>query len=496
MAGHSGLLRKNKMGFMTYDLILLALFIIGVILFLSTRKKNIERQGILYLYKTKVGIKFIDVFSKKFEKILKPMQYVVVASGYILMISVTWMIIKTTHLYLTTQIAQFIRAPPIAPLIPYFPQIFGLQDIFPPLYFTYFILAIGVVAIAHEFSHGIFARLNGFKIHSTGFAFLGPILGAFVEPDEKQMQKAKKFPQMVVLAAGTFANVLMFLLFGLLLALFFTSVFVPAGVKFNTYTPSQVNINDITNISNSSVVDGYLEIEASYIVGSDILQLAPGQTELAKKQKYFVKAEGLKQTLENNASSLVVYDDLPAFRAQMRGAITEINGKKITSLESLQETIQSYKPRDRVVVKTAILTAGEGSVAETREYEIELGEKDGKTSIGIGFIQTSSNGAFGWFYINVFSKIKDPFLHYTSSIGDFGWFVYYLLWWIVVINFLVALFNMLPLGILDGGRFFLLTMWGISGKENFGKKSYKFITWFLLLLFGVLMLKWGSVFFK
>jgi membrane-associated protease RseP (regulator of RpoE activity) len=464
------------MGFMTYDLILLALFVIGVVIFLSTRKKNLQRQGILYLYKTKIGIRFIDRFSKKFEKVLKPMQYVVLVSGYVLMISMIWLIIKTTHLYLTTQIAQVIKAPPIAPLIPYFPQIFGLQDVFPPLYFTYFILALGIVAISHEFSHGIFARLNGFKIHSTGFAFLGPILGAFVEPDEKQMEKAKKFPQMVVLAAGTFANVIIALIFGLLLALFFVGVFSPAGVKFNSYALSQINVGDVVSVNNGSI-EGYLELQVN-------------------GTRYFVENSGWKQTMDNNMTTIIVYDDLPAFRAQMRGAITEINGKKIASLDSLRGTIQSYKPGDKVTVKTAILDPGKGTVSETKEYEMTLGEKDGKTSMGIGFIQMSGSGTFGWFYTSVFSKIKNPFLHYESSIGDFGWFIYYLLWWIVVIDFLVALFNMLPLGILDGGKFFYLTMWGIGRSEKFGKRAYKAITYFLLALFAALMLKWLIVFIK
>ena len=64
-----------------------------------------------------------------------------------------------------------------------------------------------------------------------------------------------------------------------------------------------------------------------------------------------------------------------------------------------------------------------------------------------------------------------------------------------MINILVALFNMLPLGILDGGRFFYLTIWSITGKEKWGKKAYAFITWFLLLMIGALMVRWVFRFF-
>ena len=39
----------------------------------------------------------------------------------------------------------------------------------------------------------------------------------------------------------------------------------------------------------------------------------------------------------------------------------------------------------------------------------------------------------------------------------------------MIINLLVALFNMLPLGFLDGGRFFYLTFLGLTGSEKVAK---------------------------
>src|SRR3989344_3305981 len=239
------------MGFVVYDLVFMSLFILFVIIFLSTQKKNLHRQGILFLYKTKFGIRFIDKFAKRFERILRPMQYVVITSGFILMAGILWLLGQTLYIYLTTSISDIGRAPPVAPLIQYFPKIFGLESFFPPLYFTYFVISLAIVVIGHEAAHGIFARLNNFRVTSTGIAFLGPILGAFVEPDEKQMARAPKFQQMAVLAAGTFANVIMTIIFGLVLAIFFTSVFVPAGVKFNTYVVSEVAVADIEVIGNS-----------------------------------------------------------------------------------------------------------------------------------------------------------------------------------------------------------------------------------------------------
>src|SRR3989338_6843479 len=191
-------------GFVFYDLAFLVLFGLALIIFLHKRKENVKRQGIIFLYKTEWGIKLMDSFSRKNKSWLKPLQYVIIASGVVLMVGITWLIIESTYLYLRFPITSVTRAPPIAPLIPYFPKLFGLSSFFPPLYFTYFIIAVALGGILHEFAHGIFARLNNLKVKSTGFLFLGPFLGAFVEPDEKKMMKAKKVPQLGILAAGTF----------------------------------------------------------------------------------------------------------------------------------------------------------------------------------------------------------------------------------------------------------------------------------------------------
>src|SRR3989344_3587918 len=150
------------MGFVIYDLIFLGLFSLGVIIFLHTRKHNLHRQGILNLYKTKIGISFIERFAKRYEKILRPMQYVVVATGFILMFSVIWLLIKSLYYYfkLFPLIFNETKSPPLVLLLPYTPKIFGLESFLPPLYFTTFIIMFLIIAIPHELAHGIFARLN------------------------------------------------------------------------------------------------------------------------------------------------------------------------------------------------------------------------------------------------------------------------------------------------------------------------------------------------
>ncbi len=463
--------------FVIYDLIFMGLFALFITLFLLKNKKNLTRQGIMFLYKTKFGVIFIDRFAKKYEKILKPTRYLVLFSGYMLMIAMLWMIVRLTIVYLTTPIASLIRAPPIAPLIPYFPKVFGLESFFPPLYFTYFILALAIVILSHEGAHGIFARLENFKIHSTGFAFLGPIPGAFVEPDEKQMQKAKIFPQLSVLAAGTFANVIMTIIFGVAMIILFAAFFIPSGVIFNSYATSPVLLGE-ANIKELSAYDGFVEIEYA-------------------GENFYADKMAIDYALKNDFEVFLAYSESLAFKSQIPpgSAIVEINGNTITGREELSEVLSQHNKGDEIVLKVAILEPGQGVVKEIKEINVELEELNGRAFLGVGFYPPSTGVITSFIYKNTLSKVKEPNVHYISRIGDFGWFLYYLLWWIVLINIAVALFNMLPLGILDGGRFFYLSVVALTRKERAGQIAYKIATIFLLVLLGVMMFKWAAAFF-
>jgi len=208
------------MNFVIYDLVFFGLFTLIVILFLYARRANLKRQGLLYLYRTQVGVRFINWTSKKFPRTLSALRYLVVASGAALMAIMVYYLIHFSYLYITSPfVAKALKVPVLIPLIPYLPELFKI-DFLPPLYFTYWIIIIAIIAVPHEFAHGIFARLSKIKVLSTGFGFLGPFLAAFVEPDEKKTEKASKFSQLSILGAGTFANLIVAAIFTLILFLF------------------------------------------------------------------------------------------------------------------------------------------------------------------------------------------------------------------------------------------------------------------------------------
>ncbi|MEK6856107.1 MAG: site-2 protease family protein [Nanoarchaeota archaeon] len=456
--------------FIALDLILLALFVLIAVVFLYKNRSNLKREGLMYLYRTKRGLSFIDYTGKKFEKILRPLQYLVVACGYVLMVSMIYLLVKTLFFYFQQSASSpLAKIPAVFPLIPYFPQIFNLQSFFPPFYFTYFILAIAVVAISHEFSHGIFAKLNKIKIHSTGFAFLGPFIGAFVEQDDKQMQKAKKFPQLAILAAGTFANILMAILFIIFMAVFFSLAYSPAGFSFDSYASSAINLSEVQSIQNIT------------------MNSIPFYVITVSNSTYFATHSLLYSATSQNASFALVFDDAPAIRYGLNGAITDINSIPIRTQKDLQNVLNSYKPGDTVEVNTIF----NNSVIS---YNITLGDREGKAFLGIGTYPSRASGFSGIIY-NLISLVKNPNTYYISNLGDYADFIYDLLWWIIIINILVALFNMFPAGILDGGRFLMLTVWGITGNKKAGDVALKIMTWFLLVVIALMMVKWIFVIF-
>ncbi len=473
------------MNLIIYDIVFLIAFAVFVSVFLYRNKKNLEREGVLFLYRTQWGIKLIDYIGKKHKKVLNFFSYISIGTGYILMIGMLLMLIQTVYLYLTTSISQVIRVPPIAPLIPYFPKLFGLESLFPPFYFVYFIVAILIVATVHEFSHGIFARKSGIKIKSTGFAFFKyfpAFFGAFVEQDDKQMEKSKKFDQMGVLSAGVFANVIVAILFYVILFGFFSFAFTASGVVFNTYAYSPVDTSKIISINGVPLENKNYD---------NLLDLADeeGFNKIMTKEGSYVATKEVLLRQKENQGIVNLHYDSPAINSNLSNLISEINNVKIGSIEKLQEELEKYSPGEKIEIKTI-----EDNQILVKEVVLDAHPDDEEKSwLGIGFYENSRKGFLGKI-INLFPSYKKANIYY-EPVNGISVFVKDFLWWIFVINILVALFNMLPLGILDGGRFFYLTILGITKSEKIAKRGFKITTQLILLSFIVIMIKWAFGFF-
>jgi len=338
------------MNFIVYDLILLALFATFVSVFLYTRKKNLKREGLLFLYRTSWGIKLINKVGNKYKKTLKFLSYISIGLGYVLMASVIYLFYTIVKIYVfRPEIVSIIKVPPIMPLIPYLPKIFKLSFL-PEFNFTYWIVILAVIAISHEFAHGIFAAYNKVKIKKTGFGFfpffLPVFLAAFVELDESKMAKKSKFSQMAILSAGTFANVVVAILFFGVMWLFFSMAFTPAGVVFDTYSYSFIPVMSITMINNISLLNPSYE-EVSQIINET-------DNVIKVNRKAYDKGISGFSADKNGKYYIGLYDDAPAINAGLIGAISEINGVKIINREKLSEELLKNSPGDEIKIKTKI----------------------------------------------------------------------------------------------------------------------------------------------
>ena len=369
---------------MNWDLILLLVFFLFVYIFYLRNKKDFEVQGkIFFLYRTKFGLKFMDKFSKFSPKTLNIIGIIGIIVGFIGMAFMSYILVQMT--------LKLILQPTSAPgLVPVLPGI-KVHEALPVLSFIHWILIIFIVALIHEFSHGIYARLNKIKIKSSGFAFLGPIPAAFVEPDEKQTAKTSKKDQLSILAAGPFSNIVL-AFFVLLLMLFI-------------FMPIQGSMMESKGLLVYNTVEGY---------PANVSGVLPGSI------------------------------------------IQGINNEEIKSSEEFLSFIGDNE--GEFILKT-----------DKGDYTIIPIEEEGKNVIGIQTIQ-----------------LRD-YKNQNTGTSIYNWFMEFLKW-LWLISFGVGLFNLLPLGPVDGGRMLPLGLSYFIKNENKINKIWKFVSFFMLGLIVINLL--------
>jgi membrane-associated protease RseP (regulator of RpoE activity) len=201
---------------------------------------------------------------------------------------------------------------------------------------------------------------------------------------------------------------------------------------------------------------------------------------------FYVSAVMLEQINLSSVDFIIAYDDAPAVRVGMQGAIVQMNDVKILGQEDVRRFMQSTEPGDEV----RVITENEGG---TREYDVVLGEhpsKEGIGYLGVGYGERNPQGIIQNSLV-FFMSFKEQSIYYKPTWdGEFVYFFYHLFWWVMIINLLVALFNMLPIGMLDGGRFFYLFVLGVSHSEKVAKWVSKLLAYAILAVFVLLMYFW------
>ncbi len=148
--------------------------------------------------------------------------------------------------------------------------------------------------------------------------------------------------------------------------------------------------------------------------------------------------------------------------------ITGINGEEVLDYTQFANLTSDLTPGD-----TITLTTDKG------DYEVTTAENPDNASkafIGIGGLE-----------LEVEVKEEYSFLEPFSS--TFGW-ISLLLVWLFLINIGIGLFNLLPLGPVDGGRMFYSACLFITKKESLAKTLLIIVSLFVLALIIINMIPW------
>jgi membrane-associated protease RseP (regulator of RpoE activity) len=376
------------MNFETISIIIFIL-ILGLLVFL--KRKRMEVQKFLFpliyilIWRGELGIKKMDFFAKKFRKPLKYIGYLSIFIGFLGMGVIVFGLVKS--------LLDIILKPEAIAGVGLVLPIKAKGIFYVP--FFYWIISIFVLAIVHEFSHGVFAKYVKLKVKSSGFAILGllaPIIpAAFVEPDEKEMIKRPVKDQLMVYSAGPFANILT----ALLVILLMIFVFTPITDNMMTYNGVEVN----------SLIEGY-----------------------------------------------------PAFNAGITEGeiINSIDGQKIILSSEFSSILSSKNPNDIVNI-----------ITNKGQYLITLVASPSDESKPYLGVYVSQSGDIKESYGKIFPLVI------MWVIG--------LLYWLYVLNLGIGLFNLVPLGPLDGGRMLLVVLEKYF-KKDLAKKMWKFVSLFFLVL--------------
>ncbi len=353
-----------------YDLLLLVVFYLFLLVIFRIYRNKFEVQWKIFaLYKTKIGLKLMDSIAKKIPGLLYVFGYLGIFIGFLGMVFTFGFVVWAAYRLIFVPAADAVLAP-VLPGI-------SISEQLPVLSFWHWIIAILIVAGVHEFSHGVYARLRNIKIKSSGFAFLGPILAAFVEPDEKELKKRRIRDQLLVFSAGPFSNIIL----GIFIFLIMAFVFIPVQT-------SMVEVNGV-------------------IIGS------------------------INSTLPIGESGLV-----------SGHVIQQIEGIEVDDANVIVELLKNKKPGEEVSI-----------VANETIFNVVLAEHP----------EDNTRGFLGISFSGYDSSLKNESLSWIYRI--LKWFNM-LLFWTFNISIGVGLFNLLPLGPVDGGRMFHAAMLKITKNER------------------------------
>lgn len=412
--------------------------------------------GPLLMVRTQMGKRAIDKIAKRkwWGKVADVFIVLTVLSGLLMVVLVVW---QNTLLFTHT---EAVRQNP-----PQVEQTLAIPGINPVIPVGYGLFALVVALVIHEGGHGVLARFSQLKVKSLGLLFLVLPVGAFVEPDEEELQGATLRDKLRMFASGPGPNMVL----GGVCVLLFAQVMLPALAPAHT------------GVALMGVSEGMPAAEAGLEPGMFVTGIEGNDTET-----YAAFATALNQT----------YPD-----ATWSWNHTEGPGANATSNGTGNGTANQTAPRN-VTLTIEWWDGGETGTVELTPADKYLWYKENapqandpsfrnKPFLGVNpagpdrlngimdnlihpFENQGVQGAL--FYLALPFVNLSPFPTAFHDIYEIGgllaglgagfWVLANTLYWLFWINVVLGTFNALPLGPLDGGHMFRHTIHWIARKRQ------------------------------
>lgn len=474
---------------------------IVIILYLKERigrTKHFSTLGPALMIKTTKNRGVLDRVAKRFPGLLFGKLSVVLS--FITLVFALFFIVYETVLISSVRI---VSAPSPALYL-------ALPGINPAIPIVYGGIALVVSVVVHEFMHGVVARRQNLKVNSVGALIFIVPLGAFVEPDEKEMINADPVVRRRIVAAGPGINIVIAIV-SILVLIFL--LMPSAHVVSNGMYVEQ--ISPMTVVQNTNVPTGSLLTSYGNYTGNSVnnlttqSQIYPGTLQNAS----FVY-DGIKQATQMRAGVDIV-DTIPGYPAanyaELNGSIIlSINNQTVYNQNELSSILDSIAPHNRVTLSvlyfnktTQHTTTGTFSMVSVSKYSYyQSNDPSGNSNsyksqsfIGIETTYLGMTGApisdvatsiFGGTILTggltgSIYAIALPFLglspvpvylqtlFVTPFLPALFWGIVNMTYWFFWINFLLGLSNILPISVFDGSQFLrdTLTIWGRRKRLGF-----------------------------
>lgn len=463
-------------------------------------KVHLVKYGPLVMIKTQLGIKSMDKIAK-YRRFWLFFGFVSRLLSAILFFLMMYMLVMAL-----IALPQRIGSGGIG--IEYALAIPGFNPMLP---LTYGIIALFIAMVVHEMGHGIQSRVNGCNVDSTGLLYGVVPWGAFCEPNEEQLSKLPRRPQLDIYAAGISINTFVAVIAVALMLVICSGISVAnfGQEQNNGDIPGIYSIDDQSpgfdsGIPTSALITGiklYGEdtfhtvtaITSSKTVAIqsdiDILPTSFYVLEYALEDSNHLESKPIQmgaliKSVSNNSpakeAGLNVLTYLYSITITHDGVTVE---HLIHNSYDFFELMSTTSGGDKAVVQTVTVTdVGQEVKIETHE-EVTLTTSGSQGYLGIsvtnaGFTMTTPDqmmkkatdpfyGASdpisyiqGFFtYLSGPINGLDPIPNaitwwYDAPAGDITWVIVKLLYWIFWLDILLAISNALPAYPFDGGFLF------------------------------------------